>query len=179
VALLTLLTCSCGARQVVRQDDGSYRTFCNTTLDECIRRTRPTCKNEELRILSAREDNKLYGPEGNQQGTLVSEMIFACGDEGPPVQRPALVLPEREPTPETSSEPVRACVPGSTQECVGVGACRGGQACLPDASGFGPCECAAPLGAQPAETPPAMSSEPGPSTTPAVPTVPTPDTAAE
>ncbi len=33
------------------------------------------------------------------------------------------------------------CVPGSTQECVGPGGCRGGQACLSDGSGFGACDC--------------------------------------
>ena len=33
------------------------------------------------------------------------------------------------------------CVPGSTQECVGPGGCRGGQACLGDGSGFGACDC--------------------------------------
>jgi hypothetical protein len=33
------------------------------------------------------------------------------------------------------------CVPGTTQQCVGVGACLGGQACLPSGDGWGPCDC--------------------------------------
>jgi hypothetical protein len=33
------------------------------------------------------------------------------------------------------------CVPGSTQECVGSGACHGGQHCLSDGSGYSPCDC--------------------------------------
>lgn len=33
------------------------------------------------------------------------------------------------------------CTPGETQECVGPGACRGGQACRADGSGFGACDC--------------------------------------
>ena len=37
--------------------------------------------------------------------------------------------------------PARVCVPGATQACVGSGACSGGQACLPDGSGFAPCDC--------------------------------------
>jgi hypothetical protein len=41
----------------------------------------------------------------------------------------------------------RACIPGSTQACVGPGACSGGQACSSDGSGFGPCDCG---GAKPA-----------------------------
>src|SRR5260370_7170510 len=36
-----------------------------------------------------------------------------------------------------------SCVPGSTQACFGPGACRGGQQCLPDRSGWGPCDCGA------------------------------------
>jgi hypothetical protein len=34
-----------------------------------------------------------------------------------------------------------ACAPGATQVCVGPGGCRGGQSCLGDGSGFGPCDC--------------------------------------
>lgn len=33
------------------------------------------------------------------------------------------------------------CTPGSTQACIGPGACDGGQACLPDGSGYGECNC--------------------------------------
>jgi hypothetical protein len=40
--------------------------------------------------------------------------------------------------------PPRACIPGATQACVGLGACAGGQACLPDGAGFGPCDCGPP-----------------------------------
>lgn len=34
-----------------------------------------------------------------------------------------------------------ACVPGASVACVGPGACQGGQVCLPDGSGYGPCDC--------------------------------------
>ncbi len=66
--------------------------------------------------------------------------------------------------------PVQVCVPNSTQECVGAGACKGGQSCLPDGSGFTECDCGkkkkksggssagaaapAPAPAAPAEPPP-------------------------
>lgn len=33
------------------------------------------------------------------------------------------------------------CVAGTTQECVGPGACEGAQECLPDRSGWSPCDC--------------------------------------
>jgi hypothetical protein len=32
-------------------------------------------------------------------------------------------------------------VPNATQECTGPGACKGGQSCLPDGSGFTECDC--------------------------------------
>lgn len=38
--------------------------------------------------------------------------------------------------------PARICTPGSTQQCVGAGACSGGQACVADGSGWSPCDCA-------------------------------------
>jgi len=34
------------------------------------------------------------------------------------------------------------CVPGESVACIGAGGCSGGQACLPDGSGFSACECA-------------------------------------
>ena len=40
------------------------------------------------------------------------------------------------------------CAPGSTQECVGPGACKGGQACKDDGSGYLPCDCGSGGGGQ-------------------------------
>lgn len=34
-----------------------------------------------------------------------------------------------------------ACTPGESVACVGAGGCSGGQACPPDGTGFGPCDC--------------------------------------
>jgi len=42
--------------------------------------------------------------------------------------------------------PPQACVPGSTQECVGPGGCRGGQACNAEGTGYSPCDCGTPDG---------------------------------
>jgi hypothetical protein len=89
----------------------------------------------------------LVGVEGHQKGHLLSRVLFVCADQA---QAKPLKLPPRpgaetyaEATPApTASSLERACVPGSTQRCVGTGACEGGQACLADGSGYGPCECA-------------------------------------
>lgn len=40
-----------------------------------------------------------------------------------------------------STANAHVCVPGATQACVGPGKCEGGQSCLPDGSGFAPCDC--------------------------------------
>ncbi len=39
------------------------------------------------------------------------------------------------------AEPQQRCVPGSTQACLGPGACKGGQACREDGRGFESCDC--------------------------------------
>ncbi|MEZ4225334.1 MAG: hypothetical protein R3B13_30565 [Polyangiaceae bacterium] len=57
-----------------------------------------------------------------------------------PAPVPTSPLPPVEAAADAGA-PATACVPGSTQECVGPGGCRGGQACLPDGSGFGVCDC--------------------------------------
>src|SRR4051812_16504793 len=50
--------------------------------------------------------------------------------------------PAVAPAPPPVTSPIeRVCVPGSTQACLGPGACPGAQACRDDASGFLPCDC--------------------------------------
>jgi hypothetical protein len=46
------------------------------------------------------------------------------------------------PPPVSTTPTTRAvCAPGTTQECVGSGACKGGQQCREDGTGWGPCDC--------------------------------------
>ncbi len=57
------------------------------------------------------------------------------------------------------AEPIktaRACVPGSSQACVGPGGCKGGQACADDGTKFLPCDC----GSQVAGAAPVSSGAP-------------------
>lgn len=42
---------------------------------------------------------------------------------------------------EQETQPGKACNVGDTRPCVGPGACQGGQSCIADGSGFGPCDC--------------------------------------
>jgi len=48
--------------------------------------------------------------------------------------------------------PGQLCIPGTTQICLGPGACRGAQACESDGRGYGVCDCgnAASFGTSPA-----------------------------
>lgn len=43
-----------------------------------------------------------------------------------------------------SDEVDPACAPGDTRLCAGIGRCQGAQACLPDGSGYGECDCSGP-----------------------------------
>jgi hypothetical protein len=45
------------------------------------------------------------------------------------------------PTVPTTSGSKGVCAPGTTQECVGAGACKGGQQCREDGTGWGQCDC--------------------------------------
>ncbi len=54
---------------------------------------------------------------------------------------PSATAPLNDPLPSAPAAPTRACVPGTTQECVGRGACKGGKACRSDGSAYTPCDC--------------------------------------
>jgi len=53
-----------------------------------------------------------------------------------------------------------SCTPGETRECVGSGACRGGQFCLQDGSAFSVCDCGSVQPAPEASGAPAASAAP-------------------
>jgi hypothetical protein len=56
----------------------------------------------------------------------------------PPMVADAGMTPPVPTTPPTSKG---VCAPGTTQECVGAGACKGGQQCREDGTGWGQCDC--------------------------------------
>jgi hypothetical protein len=141
VAVAVSLTASCAGRPH-RLDDGSYKLDCDATMADCVRKVAQFCHGEGYRIVHGAEENTLVGVPGHQVGHRLARVVFYCSSEAPPL---ALKLPQRAPAePSASGTPSiveRTCVPGSTQRCVGPGACEGGQECLKDGSGYGPCEC--------------------------------------
>ena len=127
--------------------DGSYRLQCASTMAQCLHRARKFCGEDKLEVLKKTED-EVYGVEGHRTGAEGVEVHFVCGK---PRAEPKWKLPPRRarqqpPTqpPRSKERPAQVCIPGATQRCVGPGACEGGQACLPDGSGFGPCDCGNP-----------------------------------
>jgi hypothetical protein len=103
-------------------------------------------------VLRARDRRVYTGVAPAEVQHRSSEAIVECGSRGIPlVDEPDLaeqatdsqatdakVEEKAAPPPE----PRRACIPGLMQGCTGIGGCSGGQACLADGSGFGPCQCA-------------------------------------
>jgi hypothetical protein len=71
---------------------------------------------------------------------------------GAPAPAPEPAAPP--PPPPADPSPALVCSPGATQECIGAGACRGGQVCLPDGSAWGACDCGAPEAGAPESTAP-------------------------
>jgi hypothetical protein len=70
------------------------------------------------------------------------------GESAPPAAPPSptpvasqAAAPASPAVPAEPPAPARSCVPGSTQRCVGPGACDGGQVCSPDGMSFGSCDC--------------------------------------
>lgn len=104
-------------------------------------------------------------------GEWRGELHVRCAGGPPPLslkRRPDLALPSSAEAQEPVSEPSspaaplpqaplaettpRVCVPGSTQACLGPGACSGAQSCALDGAAFLPCDCGPPVPSAPAST---------------------------
>ena len=132
--------------------DEIYRVTCKDDIRACRDEATRTCEGpyavlestgapvEPPRVTSA-PGPASTGPR-YQRKKWVGQMVVACGDGSPPPEEPA----RARGVPPTGSSaaapaPERACIPGITQRCLGSAACSGAQACLPDGSGYGPCDC--------------------------------------
>jgi hypothetical protein len=148
-----VLGCSRQAVQPERLPNGTFSFKCDEELWVCLSHVRDVCKDGPYEVLSGHEEPRMHGVDESRVESHRSRAIVRCLRPGQevklaspaPVHAPRVVhavpgkpLPPRAPRPT----PVpRACVPGATQACVGPAACTGGQACVADGSGFGPCDC--------------------------------------
>jgi hypothetical protein len=152
--LFTLLAaCHTVAVPAVRQPDGSWQMKCGNSLDLCVARANELCDNRGFVVLGGTYKRGLYGAELGQSQVEVREadLSIACANRHGELPKvlvtntlaPALAVPvDAQPEPGVANKvAVAACTPGSTQHCVGAAACAGGQSCLADGSGFGPCDC--------------------------------------
>lgn len=176
--------CSREARAVRVAHEGRsevYRISCAKDIQPCRDKAESLCggRYETLEASGAPIEppriTSAPGPRSTgsryQRPEWVGTLVVACtSSEGEPMSTAA-----REREDESAPEPAppvlppgMLCIPGATQLCLGAGACRGAQACLPDGRGYGPCDCgrAEPSrGAEPSATPsdagaPVMGSTP-------------------
>ncbi len=141
------LGCSKGSGAPVKQPDGSYHLVCSGPLLDCLQQTERLCRDEGYTITRARDMHELLGHESGESQVQIrkSDAVVYCGKSVPPSERPMIEVKREAPAsarPPAAKEPAtQACVPGSTQSCVGPGGCRGGQACASDGSRFEACDC--------------------------------------
>ncbi len=154
VAAGVALVAGCGSLGVHPRplEDGTLLLECDGELSDCVRQAEDYCGDARIELLGGRLRDGSVGNGGALNATTIAEVRFVCGKalvhlenplrrkKSPPGAAPA---PAPAAPPSTAAAPAPLCVPGATQACVGPGACAGGQACLPDGSGFGRCDCAA------------------------------------
>jgi hypothetical protein len=159
VLFSSLYGCSRAGVTTARLPDGTREIRCEHALWKCLLHVDDYCRGASYEVLRASDEQLVYGSqtsavEGRRSYALIRcmkpgvsppppEDLAAATPEPPaaaPAAAPAAPSPLPAPPPPASAK-VERCVPGATQTCVGPAACNGGQACLPDGSGFGPCDC--------------------------------------
>jgi len=144
------LGCSHQGVRTQRLSDGSFEFRCDEELWVCLSHVKDFCKGGPYEVLGGSDQPKTYGTDDSRVEGHRSHAVVRCLRAGAelvevsarPVRAPIAVhTPAKSAKPTLAPAPVRACVPGATQPCVGPAACSGGQACLADGSGFGPCDC--------------------------------------
>lgn len=148
--LWLLSACSPAQLQQERLSDGSIKFTCDLPMDECVRRAQEACSNQRFRILEGISETRVRDVPPFENAYHTSRLHLVCTNDG---AKPLLSLDSPSPEPAAApAKPASACSLGETRECVGPGACKGGQACLSDRTGFGPCDCG------PSPAPPAGSA---------------------
>jgi hypothetical protein len=167
-ALFGALGCAHGA-MTQKIDEGTYHITCpELPLGRCLSETvNNACDGRGYFVVRGISDVNRRGHAEAPDLATSSEAIVRCatgeswGGEAKQLMEDPSAAPAAAPaapksavsTPPTPAPaPVAtatkaappACTPGSTQSCVGAGACAGGQACKADGSGYEPCDCGSP-----------------------------------
>jgi hypothetical protein len=153
-----IASCAMNAEMTTQsRGDGTTHLKCRTSLPRCLEHAEDTCHGTRYTVLRAVDQHDYFGGGAAAEHEVRnSEAIIRCGDRakalwGPeanpmetaePPATPATVVPAPPAVPAPAPPP-RICAPGGTQECIGAAACKGGQSCLSDGTGFSPCDCGA------------------------------------
>jgi hypothetical protein len=166
------LVAACATHRVGRTNlpDGSFKLECRKGLADCLTDlTSDICRDYGYDVVRAREVVERNGVEPVDSTFVTSEAIVRCRSGG------ALILRD-DAAPGASNRaaaapltvPSRSCFPGSTQACLGPGACKGAQTCGANGTSFSACDCGgappalpAPVPEAPATIPPAPASDGG------------------
>ncbi len=149
--LLALALVGCAKNDgVVRAQElgsGQWQLECASPLARCSQDADQRCGGRGYDLVEGFDQRRRFGHEAGESQVEVrsSRLVVVCrSEQGEPrlvPQASAAALPAAvSSNPPTSSHTLR-CTPGTTQRCYGAAACGGGQSCLPDGSGFGPCDC--------------------------------------
>jgi hypothetical protein len=166
--LWIVAACNPAQFQQEKLNDGSIKVTCELSMDECVRRAQDLCRNQRYRIIEGTSETRLRDVPPFEHAYHTSRLHFICTDDG---GKPLLSLDAAPPADAKPAAP-RACTAGETRECVGPAACKGGQACVADGSGFGPCDCG-PV-PPPVSTPATAPIAPAEPNGPVTPTAPAP-----
>ena len=106
-------------------------------LAECLTDlTQGVCTQYGYEIVQGKEVDGRYGVEPVNSVVITSEAVVRCRSSGALIgDKPAAAAASAKPVPSTR------CFPGSTQACLGPGACKGAQTCRDDGAGYSPCDC--------------------------------------
>jgi hypothetical protein len=123
--------------------DGITHLTCKAPLQRCLDKAEMICNHERYAVLRAFDMQDYKGNTAQPEAFRSSEAFIRCGvrggwgDDNNALRREPLCPASATagPTPAT------ICTPGASLACVGPGGCHGGQACLPDGSKLGPCDC--------------------------------------
>jgi hypothetical protein len=123
---------------------------CKSPLSDCLHHAEHLCRDAGYTVAEARDVREFVGHESGQSHVLIqkSDATIYCGTHAsrPPIElkrepEPAAAPPAPAAAPAPAPKPAPACVPGSTQACIGPAGCTGGQACNAAGTGFDPCNC--------------------------------------
>jgi hypothetical protein len=152
IALSMFAGCSRPGVRMQSLPDGTRELECQVPLWKCLMHVDDYCKGASYEVLYALDKQQVFGSQQSTIEARTSEAVIRCQGQhvklkGPLDPPPAAAAPAPFASAASSAKapapPALACVPGSTQTCVGPGACSGGQACMADGSGFAACDCGA------------------------------------